>query len=574
MMQTGCNQVYTVRVDNTGDATASSITIWDSLPSGMKFVSVTGPSCVFDGTKVVCSMGSSTLGAGVDVEVKITTTATTTGLKANFAQADYRDPSLNWYRSTGNTSYVTVMDPALQLGVTTASTVYSSGQTLIYTLTYATLGAYQGKNVRIWDTIPAGAQYVSSSVNSGTSYVSGGMFVWTMPVGPNSASGNLTVVVPDLCGTLYSNSFCMQAENDCGTALPLAITKGDVTVQNARIDLVKSADKTVVLQGDTLVYTLAGQNNCEDDAKSVVMLDTLPAGTVFLRATGTYVFDGTKITWAPVTVVRNFAKYGDVILQTFTVSVTGLGPVIGPNTARLSYLNKADLPQSGASNPLSVTVSNPDLKLYVTSPVSAISGEPVTFNITLRNEGTATAYGVVLVDTLPSPLYLVSATGPYTGDMALVSWAFGDMLALEERSVSLTARGVREEVDRMVVNMAQGLCRNDFGLSVPGAAAANSVALVVILREPKVYPSPYNPAKAVRGTMKFSELPPGSTVTILTLSGVKVRHLDGVVANRLEWDGRNEDGTLVGPGMYFYSIEIPGGEEGKRVVKGRFGLSR
>ena len=68
-----------------------------------------------------------------------------------------------------------------------------------------------------------------------------------------------------------------------------------------------------------------------------------------------------------------------------------------------------------------------------------------------------------------------------------------------------------------------------------------------------VWPDPFNPAKAVNGTLKFSCLPDGSTVEIYTLSGELVCRVTPV-AQLAQWDGRNLNGVLVSSGIYYYVV--------------------
>ena len=82
---------------------------------------------------------------------------------------------------------------------------------------------------------------------------------------------------------------------------------------------------------------------------------------------------------------------------------------------------------------------------------------------------------------------------------------------------------------------------------------------------PHAWPDPFNPNFAFKGYFKVDCLPPGVTVTFYTLSGERVAAL-GVSGGRVEWDGRNEKGILVVPGIYFYVIQ-----EGDRVSgRGKF----
>ncbi len=72
-----------------------------------------------------------------------------------------------------------------------------------------------------------------------------------------------------------------------------------------------------------------------------------------------------------------------------------------------------------------------------------------------------------------------------------------------------------------------------------------------------VWPDPYNPAHAVRGTLKFDCLPPNGTITIYTLTGEKVIAIP-VTDVQYEWNGRNTNHAPVSTGIYIYVIEGDG----------------
>lgn len=85
----------------------------------------------------------------------------------------------------------------------------------------------------------------------------------------------------------------------------------------------------------------------------------------------------------------------------------------------------------------------------------------------------------------------------------------------------------------------------------------------------QVYPNPFKPDEAVRGTAKFRNLPAGSRVELFTLANERVRVLNES-SNRAEWDGRNESGQKVASGIYSYIVYIPRQPE----VRGRLALVR
>lgn len=68
-----------------------------------------------------------------------------------------------------------------------------------------------------------------------------------------------------------------------------------------------------------------------------------------------------------------------------------------------------------------------------------------------------------------------------------------------------------------------------------------------------IYPNPYIPEKAVSGTLKIEFLPENSKVYIYTINGYKVFAIENAYG-RIEWDGKNKDGEIVAPGIYFCII--------------------
>jgi len=71
----------------------------------------------------------------------------------------------------------------------------------------------------------------------------------------------------------------------------------------------------------------------------------------------------------------------------------------------------------------------------------------------------------------------------------------------------------------------------------------------------RVYPNPFNPKTAVRGTVKFEGLPVGSQVRLYTPAGLKVWEGKVTVPNVVEWNGKTESGRPVSPGVYPWVAE-------------------
>ena len=155
---------------------------------------------------------------------------------------------------------------------------------------------------------------------------------------------------------------------------------------------------------------------------------------------------------------------------------------------------------------------------------------------------------------------------------------------------SVTVRGPNVEAHYVITNPV----RVDFwtrswgGIQRPFVTDNATVILTHGELVFRVFPNPFEPRRAVRGTLKFSGLPAVAKVRIFTLAGAEVKRLNetqehhggaatfehGSHHHWLEWDGRNEQGTPVGEGVYLYVVEIPDEKGGKRYLKGKFGLKR
>ena len=81
------------------------------------------------------------------------------------------------------------------------------------------------------------------------------------------------------------------------------------------------------------------------------------------------------------------------------------------------------------------------------------------------------------------------------------------------------------------------------------------------MEEIVVYPNPFDPNKAVGGTLKFKGLPDGAKVSIYTVSGELVRELTEE-SSAAYWDAKTKNGKMVSMGSYVYVIRV-----GKETVK-------
>jgi hypothetical protein len=112
------------------------------------------------------------------------------------------------------------------------------------------------------------------------------------------------------------------------------------------------------------------------------------------------------------------------------------------------------------------------------------------------------------------------------------------------------------EQDFVVLNRGQAFWTNWAGTSAAEASGSVQVSLIAELTR-RIYPVPFSSDTAVRGTLKFDGLPSGSTVRIYTTRGLRVWEGEVAAQHLVEWNGRNEAGQRVAPGVYLWVVEEP-----------------
>lgn len=575
-------EVFRIAVTNLGEVAATSVKVWDTLPAGAPYVSCgvpAGSTCWFDGQMVIWQVPA----VAGESEVLLDVTVTATGAMGctNYAAGFYyNEVPLPMTATVSNGSCVAVVQALMELEMTTAGTIYVSGEPVTYFIRYSNTGTGEAQKVTLWDSLPLGSAFVGLT-GPGNTAGGGALVYWTIGSVPGGASGvvSFTAILPVaacLTATVW-NAATLDYSNVSSVHRPWVSASRSVLVNGALLVLSATPSGWVLPQGSELTYTIGYSNPCTDTVWNVVLWQPLdpdvdfvacaaaPGGTCGENAASR------RVTWSIPAVPPGAA--GEV---SFTVFIRGEGPLIGPDRVTASFTNSAGVPHAATDGAaVAITVIAPGLGLNKDGPAWTETHTPFAFTLSVTNTGTAPAYNVLVVDTLPSPLRFVSATGSPVVAGNVVSWTIPELAPGAGAEFTITAVGPNEDLDLEVTNRATVVCwtRTYGGIERPAIADSASVRMkpALVLR---VFPNPYRPASAVRGTMKFSGLPAGSLVRIFTLSGVEVRRLAGPVNHRLEWDGRNENGTPVAGGIYLYAIEIPDEKGGKEYVKGKFGLVR
>ena len=201
-------------------------------------------------------------------------------------------------------------------------------------------------------------------------------------------------------------------------------------------------DGQLVVIGDELTYTITA-TNYEDRAATIVITDTVPAGTAYVdgSADNGATLDGGKLTW----VLEN-VPMGESVTVTYKVRVTGENMAVIENTAYIRIGNNPAFETNTTKNP-------PIGKTSQTSgqtPEGQVKvGDVLTYTIYYHNNTDATAK-VVVIDTVPAGTTYVENSASYHGTDALqlteengkvtLTWTIAEVPAGQSGSVHFQVR--------------------------------------------------------------------------------------------------------------------------------------
>jgi uncharacterized repeat protein (TIGR01451 family) len=352
----GDQLTYTLTATNNGPSNATGVTVSDTLPASVTFVSATPSQGTdsYSGGVLTVDLGNLADGATATTTVVVTVAPSATGTIPNTATitGNETDPNLSNNSSTVQTPVTAQTDLAI-LKAGSPNPVYA-GNTLTYTLTTTNNGPSNATGVTVVDTLPAGVSYASSTTTQGSASAAAGVVtinLGSLATGATATSTILVNVASTTVGditntaTVSGNQQDTNPANNTATATTLVIQPiHNVTNTQTDLAIVKKASPTSVYVGGTVTYTLAVTNWGSSDATGVTVTDALPSGLSFLSVSASQgnasynpntgvitaaLQDMTDLSTATVTIIaRDTLPAGSTIINTATVT----GNEYDPNT--------------------------------------------------------------------------------------------------------------------------------------------------------------------------------------------------------------------------------------------------
>jgi large repetitive protein len=429
----GANVTYTVTLQNIGGSPATVVSLVDTIPAGMTFVSAASSDGTFgcstpvvgNGGQITCSGTTLLIGGSVTFTFVVQTPfgASYGAQFTNSATASTQTPETT---NTNNTATATTTVSFTDLSVTKSGPAQAAaGSNVTYTVTLINGGPGTALNVSLEDVIPGGMTFVSASNDGGFSCdtpAAGDPGTITCTSASMAAGTTVTftfVVQIDAqpegsefvnFATVTSQTYDVNQENNTGivvTTLP--------PPPQADMSVTKSGPSTAGPDTD-VTFTIVVTNNGPSAATNVTVQDTLPGPLTLVSLSNTN--DAALPCTSPAvgaggTITCNAATLAAGATATLTL-VVHVPPYGGDHQSGSTYSNVATVTSDDDPNEendvstTGVTVSSVDISIDKSGPAVIVAGSNISYTLVVTNTAGEAALDVVLYDPLPPGTTFVS----------------------------------------------------------------------------------------------------------------------------------------------------------------------
>jgi len=407
----GTSTTYTIVVSNAGPTAATNVSVSDPLPAGVTSATWTGTNGSSGTGAISDTIATLPSGGSVTYNLTVQISPAATGTLVNTVTVT----AANDTNPTNNTATDTdTLTPQVDVGVTKTDgkTTVLPGTSNTYTIVVSNNGPSTATNIAVSDPLPTG---VTSATWSGTNGHSGtGALVDTIAnLAPGSSvTYTSTVQISAAATGSLTNTVTVTAANDTNAANNSA-TDTD-TIQAQTPTLTKAFSSNVINGGGTTTLIFTVTNPATNNPAQVVgFTDNLPSGLMVAAApniggtctggTVTAAAGATTITVAGKTVA---GSTGTPVTCTVTVDVTNVDGQFNAscNNNPVAFTNGSSniTGLSNISNAVTsacVVVNGFTFSIVKTASAGSLQpNSPLTYTITVTNNGPSSADGSVVID--------------------------------------------------------------------------------------------------------------------------------------------------------------------------------
>ncbi|MEK4706509.1 DUF7507 domain-containing protein [Bacillus sp. FSL R10-2780] len=422
---------FTLNLPNTGNTTATDVTIIDILDSNLTFVpnsfTVNGQTIQNADLSTGVNIGSINGGNAAIVTFQATvTTLPALNPITNSASSTYhyvvdpnQPPTITSNQSNTTTSQINTAILTAQKS-TNVSTV-DIGQDIVYTVTITNSGNVSATNVIFTDLIPDGTSFEPNSFTLNGTSIPNANIITGVPIGDIAPNQSVIVAfhinaneIPPINPITNQASVSFQhIVNPANPPVSKNITSNNVTtkIESAILTTIKIGDKTFATIGDTITYTTTITNTGNIPANNVIFSDPLPTWTQFVA--GSVIVDGTSLPSVSIIdgVGINTINPNQIVTIVFQVQIVSNPTTFTPELQNLGFVNF----QYNVGNSLQAQPGNVETNVFVTSINSAILSavktantafaniaDTITYTVLIQNSGNTNATNLNFSDIIPA----------------------------------------------------------------------------------------------------------------------------------------------------------------------------
>lgn len=370
------NFSYTLKVTNISKNPVSNVKVTETFAEGFTVASTSPQAVMIEGGKAQWTLAS--LPPSGTETFTVTGSATHVGSIENCATVTY---------DLGACLAVTVINPAIKLTKTAPDTALLC-DTIPMTLTVTNAGVGAAHNVIVTDSLPEGLTTLDGKTG----------VKFTVPILEQGESKTFNLVTKAAKTGKYTNTASATADGDLSSE-----ASASTMVQQPVLTITKTGpDKR--FEGRPVQYTITVANTGDAVAKATTIMDIVPAGSRFLKASDGGLLQGNNVIWNIGDLAPGAKK---------TVEITLVGTALGEivNTANVT----ANCANSAVAKAPTTIAGIPAILLELIDEQDPIEvGSNVTYMIRVTNQGSLEGTNIKIDIELEDTMEYVSASGATT----------------------------------------------------------------------------------------------------------------------------------------------------------------
>lgn len=417
---------YTLSAKNLGAFNIKEYTIMDSVPSGIEVVvSSISDGGVYDASNRTITWDLRNLQANSTetISFRAEVQENAIGRVQNVAcvKGDGYIPEL-----PSNEATFTVLEYRKRSSIPTDQ-ILNPNQEYTYYIDIINKSSVDATDIEVQDTLDRRLNINQSSISDNGSYNSLTRTIsWTVDVPANSTKTLEFKVNPKEPSSMTENIPNVATVN--GNETNEVINK----VGKPVLEVHKEVNKTTVREGEEITYTLTVTNTGTANSANVTLSDLIPTGSTLVQNS----LNGGTVSVGEINWDLGVIQPNQSITKTFKVTADNLPT----GTLEGDIINKAEITHKGdsiESNTVTTKVIKPQLEIEksVNRTDLLTVGEELTYNITVRNTGTASEMNTVIKDNVPEFTELIEVLNNGIESNGEITWNLGELGVNEERTV-------------------------------------------------------------------------------------------------------------------------------------------